>query len=197
MKSRYLIQLKKIIVIEHLEPKVWPWCKIEYESISQIIPKANLWFTNINDNSKFLSKLGKVSKESVISMGLKKACILDPNAKQTLTPKEANKFKYFIIGGILGDYPPRKRTKEELTDKIRGIEARNLGKKQFSTDNAVYVLKQIIQGTPLEKMKFKNKITIKINKIESVDLPYYYPLVNGKPRMSSRIITYLKNKKDF
>ena len=189
--------MKKIIVIEHLEPKVWPWCKIEYESISQIIPKNNLWFTNIKEESNFLSKLGKVSSESVISTKLKNACILDPNAKETLTPKDAKSFKYFIIGGILGDYPPRKRTKEELTDKIRGIEARNLGKKQFSTDNAVYVLKQIIDQVPLEKMKFKNKLTIKINEIESVDLPYYYPLINGKPRISEKLITFLKNKKDF
>ncbi len=189
--------MEQIIIIEHLEPKVWPWCKIEYESISKIIPKNNLWFTNIKDEKEFLKNLGKVSKESVIDMKLQEACILDPNAIKTLTPQDAKQFKYFIIGGILGDYPPRKRTKEELTDKIRGIEARNLGKKQFSTDNAVYVLKQIIQGTPLEKMKFKNKITIKINDIESVDLPYYYPLIDGKPRISEELITYLKNKKDF
>lgn len=187
--------MEQKIIIEHLEPKVWPWCKIEYESISKIIPKKNLWFTN-TDN-KFLKCLGKVSKQSIKNISLKNACILDPNAKETLTPESAKKFDYFIIGGILGDYPPRKRTKEELTDKIRGIEARNLGKKQFSTDNAVYVLNQIIQGTPLEKMKFQNKITIKINNIESIDLPYYYPLIDGKPRISSKLLEYIKKKKEF
>ena len=189
--------MKPTIIIEHLEPEVWPWCKIEYESISKIIPKQNLWFTNIKKKDKFLSSLGKVSPESVINMNLKNACILDPNAKETLTPTGAKQFDYFIIGGILGDYPPRKRTKEELTNKIHNMKARNIGTKQFSTDNAVYVLKQIIEGTPLEKMKFKNKVTIKINKIESVDLPYYYPLVNGKPRISDKLIEYIKKKKDF
>ncbi len=188
-------KMRPIIIIEHLEPKLWPWCKIEYESISKMIPKKNLWFTNTNNPS--LKKFGKISKKSIKNISLKNACILDPNARKTLTPKDSKKFDYFIIGGILGDYPPKKRTKEELTDKIRGMETRNLGKKQFSTDNAVYVLKQIIEGKSLEKMKFKNKITIKINNIESVDLPYYYPLIDEKPRISKKLINYIKKKKDF
>ncbi len=188
-------KMRPVIIVEHLEPKLWPWCKIEYESISKMIPKKNLWFTNIKSQS--LKNFGKVSKNSIKEISLKKACILDPNARKTLTPEETKKFDYFIIGGILGDYPPRKRTKEEITDKIRGMKTRNLGKKQFSTDNAVYVLKQIIEGTSLEKMKFKNIITIKINNIESVDLPYYYPLIDEKPRISKKLINHIKKKKGF
>lgn len=130
-------------------------------------------------------------------MDLEDVCILDPDAKHTLNPKEAKKFKYFIIGGILGDYPPKKRTKVELTKKLKHAEARNIGKKQFSTDNAVYVLKQIISGKKLNEMKFQNKISVKINKIESIDLPYYYPLIKGKPRISKALVSYLKNKKEF
>lgn len=159
-----------------------------------MFPEKNLLFTNVNSNK--LKKFGKVTKESVIDMKMENVCILDPDAKKTLTPKESKKFKYFIIGGILGDYPPKKRTKIELTSKMKG-EARNMGKKQFSTDNAVFVLKNIIQGTPLNKMKFQNKLTIPINKVESIDLPYYYPLVNGKPRISKDLIKYIKKKKDF
>ena len=185
------------IIIEHLEPEIWPWCKIEYESISKIIPKEQLWFTNIKQKSNFLEKLGKVSKQSVINMNLKNVCILGPDAKQTLSPKETKSFKYFIIGGILGDYPPKKRTKVELTNNLKQAKVRNLGKKQFSTDNAVYVLNEIINGKELKDIKFQNKITIKINEIESIDLPYYYPLVNGKPRISEKLLDYIKNKKDF
>ena len=150
--------MKQTIIIEHLEPKLWQWCKIEYESIAQLVPKTNLWFTNIRNNDSVIKKLGKVSKESVINIPLINACILDPNAPKTLTPEEAQKFEYFIVGGILGDYPPRKRTKAELTNKLKNAQVRNLGKKQFSTDNAVYVLKRIIEGTPVKKMKFQNKI---------------------------------------
>lgn len=129
-------------------------------------------------------------------MELDNVCILDPDAKKTLTPKESKKFKYYIIGGILGDYPPKKRTKVELTSKMKGV-ARNMGKQQFSTDNAVYVLERIISGTPLSKLKFQNKLNIKINKVESIELPYYYPLINGKPRISNALVNYIKKKKNF
>ncbi len=190
-------KMKPIIIIEHLETKVWPWCLIEYQSISKILKRSNLWFTNIKENKSKLKKLGKIFKKSVININLEDICVLDPDAKKTLSPKEAKKFKYFIIGGILGDYPPKKRTKIELTRKLKKTQARNIGKKQFSTDNAVYVLKKIIDGTPLIKMKFQNKIIIPINKIESIELPYYYPLINNKPRISKNLLRYLKNKKEF
>ncbi|MEK6894449.1 MAG: SAM-dependent methyltransferase [Nanoarchaeota archaeon] len=188
--------MKQTVIIEHLEPKLWPWCVIEYESISKIIPKENLWFTNVNDKANKIKSLGKLSKESVIDMSLENVCILDPDAKTKLTPKEAKSFNYFIIGGILGDYPPKKRTKVELTSKMNGV-ARNLGKKQFSTDNAVYVLKRIIDGKNLKDIKFQNKLTIPINKVESIELPYYYPLINNKPRVSKDLIKYIKKKKGF
>jgi ribosome biogenesis SPOUT family RNA methylase Rps3 len=80
---------------------------------------------------------------------------------------------------------------------MNGAESRNLGKKQFSTDNAVYVLKEIIEGKELKDIKFQNKLVLKINEIESIELPYYYPLVNGKPRISDKLINYLKNKNEF
>ncbi|MEK6836594.1 MAG: SAM-dependent methyltransferase [Nanoarchaeota archaeon] len=189
--------MKQTIIIEHLEPKIWPWCKIEYKNMSKLIQKRNLWFTNIHEKANLLKKLGKVSKQSVINLNLKNVCVLDPDAPKTLNLKESKSFKYFIIGGILGDYPPKKRTKVELTNKLKQAEVRNLGKKQFSTDNAVYVLKEIINGKELKDIKFKNKIIIKINNIESVDLPYYYPIVNGKPRISEELVSYIKNKEDF
>jgi ribosome biogenesis SPOUT family RNA methylase Rps3 len=189
--------MKQIIVIEHLEPHVWPWCVIEYKNIAKNIGKSNLWFTNVKEKSSQLKKLGKVSKDSILNIKLESVCVLDPDAKKTLTPKEAKKYKYFIVGGILGDYPPKKRTKVELTKKLKYACARNMGKKQFSTDNAVYVLDKIIKGTPLNKMKFQNKLNIKLNEIESIELPYYYPLINNKPRISKELLNYIKKKKDF
>ncbi len=193
--------MKPTFIIEHLEPKLWPWCMIEYRQISKIIGKSNLWFTNIK-NKKDKSRLiryGKVIENSVRDIGLKldKACILDPSASKTIIPKEAKQFNYFIFGGILGDYPARKRTKKELTINLKDIEKRNIGKKQLSTDNAVYVVKEIIKGRNLKSIKMKNKIEIKINKIESIILPYRYPLINGKPNISDELIKYLKNKKEF
>ena len=185
-----------IYIIEHLEPKLWTWCIIEYKNISKIVGKRNLWFTNIKGEGKELEKYGHVFRKSVSEMKLKNACILDPEAAKQLEPKEAKKFKYFIFGGILGDFPAKKRTKKELTFKVKG-EARNIGKKQFSTDNAVYVVKEIVKGRELGKMKFKNKFELKLGRYHSVILPFYYPVVNGNPLMSGELVEYLKRKRGF
>jgi len=189
-----------IYIIEHLEPEVFDWCLMEYKNMSKFVGKDNLWFTNIKDeskNAKELENYGKVIKDSVTTLNLKNACILDPETPKVLEPEEAKSFDYFIFGGILGDYPPRKRTTPELTSKIKGVEVRNLGKEQLSTDNAVVVTQMIVQGTPFNKIKFQKNLTIQINKIESTELPYSYPIINGKPQISQELVKYLKNKKDF
>jgi ribosome biogenesis SPOUT family RNA methylase Rps3 len=191
--------MKKIFIIEHLEPKLWEWCLIEYEHISKTFGKENLLFTNIkNENdARKLSKLGKVSKESVAKLNLNNACVLDPEAKETLSPESAKDFEYFIFGGILGDYPPKKRTKDELTRFIKNAKVFNIGKEQMSTDNAVYVVNQIIGGKNLGDLKFVDGVDVEINNIESVELPFRYALFDGKPFMSSKIVKYLKKKKRF
>src|SRR3989344_8685912 len=95
-------------IIEHIEPKLWLWCIIEYKHISRIVGKGNLWFTNIRKkDTKKLRRYGVVFQESVRKFNLNNACVLDPEAKRGLTPEETKKFSYFIFGGILGDYPAR------------------------------------------------------------------------------------------
>lgn len=192
---------KPIYIIEHLEPKLWFWALEEYNNISKIVGKRNLWFTNIKSKSDRdkLKRYGKVFCDSVISLGLKilkKACILDQEAKKQLSPKQSKRFKYFIFGGILGAYPRRKRTKKELTTKLK-IPAFNIGKRQMSTDNAIYTVKKICEGISLKKMRFKDRLEIRINEIESIVLPYRYNLVNGKPLISNKILRYLRKKKEF
>lgn len=182
-------------VIEHLEPELWDWCIIEYRHISKIVGKDNLWFTNIkkSDTDK-LKGLGKVSEESIKTIQLDNVCVLDPEAPQTIVPGDANKFDYFIFGGILGDNPPRKRTWEELTPFMKTAEARNIGKSQFSTDNAVYVAKKILEGTRLENIQFQDGLEIDIDDIESTILPYKYAVVDGQPLISPELIEYIKKK---
>jgi len=191
--------MKKTFIIEHLEPKLWPWCLIEYEHISETVGKENLWFTNIKSkkNEKKLEKLGKVFTKSIKEMSLNNICILDPESDKTLSPENSRGFEYFLFGGILGDYPPKKRTKDELTKFIKNPSSFNIGKEQMSTDNAVFVVKNIIEGKKLSDLKFADNISIDINDIESVELPFRYTLVNGKPFMSPKIVEYLKKKKGF
>jgi ribosome biogenesis SPOUT family RNA methylase Rps3 len=189
---------KPTYIIEHLEPELFEWCLIEYEHISETVGKENLWFTNIKEkDKKKLERFGKVFSESVKTMHLNNSCVLDPEGDKTLSPNETSNFNYLIFGGILGDYPPKKRTKEELTPFIANAQVRNIGKEQMSTDNAVYTVCQIVNGTEFNDLKFQNGLSIDINEFESVELPYLYNLVNGKPFYSPKLEIYLKKKKSF
>jgi ribosome biogenesis SPOUT family RNA methylase Rps3 len=185
-------------IIEHLEPKLSKWCMLEYNNISQKIGKDNLIFTNIK-NKKDREKLKKISKvytKSIKDLKFENSCVLDPNAKQTLNPKDKNNFSYLIFGGILGDYPPKNRTEEEIT-KFLNYPARNMKDKQMSTDTAVIVAKKIIDGTPFEKLNFIDEVSIEMNEYESVDLPYRYLSEKNKPVITPGLVTYLKKKQSF
>ena len=191
--------MKPIFIIEHLEPKLYPWCLIEYKHISKVVGNERLWFTNMLkiNNKKELESYGNIIDESVKKIKLENACVLDPNAKKTLNPKEAENFRYYILGGILGDYPPKQRTKDELTKFIDEAEVRNIGKEQMSTDNAALVVKEIIGGKRLSELAFKDGIEIPIDKIASIQLPYRYRIIKGEPFISQELVIYLKNKKGF
>jgi ribosome biogenesis SPOUT family RNA methylase Rps3 len=186
-----------VYIIEHLEPRIWRWCIIEYKHISRIVGKNNLWFTNMKRGSKELEKYGKVIKEKVSELNLKKVAVLDPEASELLTPINSKKSDYFIFGGILGDHPPKKRTKKELTDYVKGAVAYNIGKKQMSTDNAVYTVKKIVDGTKFEEIRFKDKIEVKLGKYASNVFPYRYAMIDGKPLISKELVSYLKRRKGF
>lgn len=185
----------KTFIIEHLEPDLYDWCVIEYKHISKIIGRKNLWFTNIKkkDFTK-LSKYGKVMNGSVKSLKLKNSCILDPESFYQLNYTKANKFEYFIFGGILGDFPPKKRTKEELSKFLSKVPRFNIGKEQMSTDNATYTVKKILAGRTLKSLQFQNSLNIKINKILSTHLPYQYNVVKGKPLVSLELIKFIKKR---
>ena len=184
-----------IYIIEHLEPQLWDWCVIEYKHISKTVGKGNVWFTNIQKKDvKTLEPYGKVFTASVKTMQLAKAAVLDPDAKELLTPQSASSASYFIFGGILGDNPPRKRTGPELTSFLPSAKSYNIGKAQMSTDNAAYVVHAIANGKPFEKIKFQDEIEIDIDEIESTILPYRYALVDGKPFISKELVTFLKKQ---
>ncbi len=183
-----------IFVIEHLEPRLFKWCLLEYFHISSFVGKQNLLFTNVK--SAVLKKFGKVESKSIKQLRFDKACVLDPEAKETLTPEIAKKFSYFIFGGILGDDPPKERTKVELT-KFLPYPAFNLGKAQMSTDTAVIVTKMIVDGKKLSDLKFQQGVCVPIAKGEEVHLPYKYLLVNNKPLLAPGIAGMLKKQRTF
>lgn len=182
-------------VIEHLEPEVFDWCVVEYRHISKIVGKKNLIFTNVKKGKEKLEGLGEINESSVQDMDLKNACVLDPEAKKTLSASD-KKFDYLIFGGILGDFPPKKRTKIELSSKLN-FEIRNLGKEQMSTDTAVYVAKKLIEGKKLSDFEFKDEIEVDVDEGESVILPYRYVIKDGKPLLPEGFVEFLRKREEF
>ena len=188
-----------LYILEHLEPKLYQWCYLEYQHISKIVGKENLFFTNIKTSSqrKKLQALGKVEPKSIQKLSFQKACVLDPYAPQTLTPTDKNIFTTFIFGGILGDYPMQARTKKELTSKLP-YPARNIGKEQMPTDNAFYVVKEIVEhNKTMQDLHFQDQLLIPIKEGEEIIMPFRYVLVNGKPLLSPALLHHLKTKKGF
>lgn len=178
-------------VIEHADNKVYEWSLIEYKHISKLVGRDNLIICNVKNEE--LNKIATISQESVKELGFQNACVLDPKAEKTLSPED--KFDYLIFGGILGDYPPQKRTENLLPASLKA-ERRNLGDKQMPTDNAVYTAKLISEGTKFEKIPFKDDISIGLEKNLDIELPFRYVLVNGKPLVSEKLIKYLKKREE-
>ncbi len=185
-----------IFIIEHLEPKLYKWCILEYKHISSMVGKNNLWITNLRKN-KALRGYARIKNKSVNKLKLNNVCVLDPEAEKELTPYEAEKFDYFVFGGILGDHPSKERTKTALTNFLPNAQTRNLGKAQMATDNAVYVVKKIVSGKKISELKFTDTIEVPVRKGESVILPYKYVLVNGKPLVSKSLLKMLKKQRSF
>lgn len=180
-----------MIIIEHLEPKLYDWCKIEYSRISRIAGKDNLLFTNISH--KALEELGNVDRRSIKELKFEKACILDPEANEELTPEKAKQFEHFIFGGILGDNPPKDRTQTELT-RFLHYPSFNLGKDQMSTDTAVHVVQLIRQGKKLSELEFIPGLEIEVEEGLTVTLPYKYLILDEEVQIDPGIIEQLREQ---
>jgi len=167
-----------LYVIEHLEPEMYKWCLLEYRRIAEIVGSKNLAVTNLRGLNVPRNITKNSNKKSFRKIGLKGVCLLSPYANKRLSKNDGNRFECLVFGGILGDNPPRKRTMKYFN----GIkcEKRNLGKKQMSTDTAVYVAKKVIDGKSMKDLDFVDNIEVKMDKYLSVHLPFRYVRVRGR-----------------
>jgi ribosome biogenesis SPOUT family RNA methylase Rps3 len=189
MPSRSLL-----FVIEHLEPRLSEWLRIEYSHAARMVGRKRLLITNVKKNDEFekLSRIASTERKRFNELFEKeKLLVLDPRARKKLSPSDFRGKKAVVIGGILGADPPLGRTEKLLTKNVKA-QARNLGRKQFPIDCAVYVVKQVSEGTPLKEVHVQLGIEIQMDRGHSVLLPYAYPIVNKKPLISRQLIKYLK-----
>lgn len=177
-------------IIEHLEKEVYEWCILEYRSISRIVGKENLAITNVkrSRDRKKIEAFAEAKEESVLKLKPANACLLDMDAEKELSP--ADRFDCLVFGGILGDYPPQKRTVKFLS----GLKAekRHIGKKQMPTDNAVLAAKMILEGRKLSEIKFVDSPSIKMEEGLDLELQFRFVEVNGKPYISKELLLHLK-----
>jgi ribosome biogenesis SPOUT family RNA methylase Rps3 len=177
------------VIVEHLEECISPWMLSEYRFLSRIF-EGRVVFTNvrnIKDREK-LEGLGVVYSEDFLEiikkLRLKKVVILDPQAEKQLRHHELREVDAVVIGGIMGDHPPKGRTYQLITSRAKNLESRNLGKKQFTIAGTAYVLKEIEGGKELEELDIREGLRLerRVNNIEvTVELPYVFPYKDGRP----------------
>jgi len=193
--SKNIIRGKGVFfVIEHLEPKISKWLYMEYEHSSRIVGRDRLIFTNIkrSEDAEILSDLGFVKSESFVEIfDPEEIIILDPKASRELKPEDFINKNAVIIGGILGDHPPRGRTQKLITARAPKALSRNIGNGQFSIDGAIYVAKLVSEGVRLKDIPIKRGLHIRLGEKAEIFMPYLYPLRDGKPVISEKIIKYL------
>ncbi|AEM39773.1 protein of unknown function DUF431 [Pyrolobus fumarii 1A] len=197
--------VKPLIVIEHCEDHLSRWVLYEYEDVVRLAGRERVVFTNVSRSEwcEKLSRLARCYRESVAELrgvlwsSPERVIILDPSADKLLEPRDTRDAEVVVVGGILGDHPPRGRTRRCITERISGARARSLGPHQLSIDGAVYVYLRVEDGlTPSQvplvvnpKLQLETLPGIEVE----VELPFAYPLVDGKPLIPEGVLRLLKS----
>ena len=195
-------------MIEHLEPCISPWLLSEYSYSISLLKDLGLQiiFTNVSKprDADVLRRYSAITFESSITsdemlkdLGISSIIVLDPKAEKLLRSKDATSADAVVIGGIMGDHPPKGRTWELITTRIPNAKPRNLGKKQLTIAGAAYVLRKILEGVELEEIPIKEGLTVplKLGKYElTIKLPYAFPYADGKPVLPDNYIEIVAKK---
>jgi len=196
---------RPLIVIEHLEDHLSRWIVLEYKHVKSMVGDR-LVVTNARLGGgceKLRNAIGEVKcyNEPLDTLKGKlysredEILILDPKAGKLLEPQEISMYRIVVVGGILGDHPPRGRTSKLLSKRFPRAAKRSLGPYQLSIDGAIYVYLQVERGVkPLDvPLVVKPKIKFTIMGLEyEVELPFAYPKVGNKPLLAPGLIELLK-----
>jgi len=194
---------RTLIVIEHLEDGVSRWLLAEYREVIKVSREAGaeVVFTNVKDPilRPLLEREGaKVyAEEGWRLFNRSKAIVLDLEAEKTLEPWEDREACCLIVGGIMGDHPPRGRTRI-ISSYYTNAAKRNLGPHQLSVDGAVKVSLRILRGARLKEVGLVGppvRLTIRgpFNNLIEVELPYVYPSrPDGLPDIAEELLNLLE-----
>lgn len=197
----------KTFIVEHLDPELGEWSALEYKCIARetAATGSSFYLTSVPHELQLPEPLKNVSELNVEHRGIEeiyadkkdRVCLLDPSAKEELSPKDGDNFDIFLFGGILGDDPPRGMLRNlelmsclsdrfiDRTSELRkkGYQGRRLGPVQMTTDTAVRTTRIVVQDRiELENIKYVDHPTIKVDEHESIEMPFRYVLdKDGKP----------------
>lgn len=191
-------------VVEHLDPELGPWSALEYKTIAQesrdascdfilsSVPETLLQsreFQHLNANAR------SDPVEVYFANRKDRICLLDPAAKQELSPDDGERFDVFLFGGILGDDPPRDRTSEL---RKKGFAGRRLGPVQMTTDTAVRVTRMIVADqVKLEDIPYVDFPELKLAEHETTEMPFRYVKdAAGRPVMPDGMVELIKADAD-
>jgi len=191
--------VKTLLIVDNWEELLSPWLLSEYSFVADLF-RDNVVFTNVK-NEEMLQVLNTLAKATpknvrefleVRGIPVSRVIVLDPVADEELRPEDLGEAEAVVVGGIMGDYPPKKRTSKLITSKLPGAKARNLGREQLTIAGAAYVLKKILEGLTLREVDIRFGLTIRLKILDSdieVFLPYAFPYEEGKPVLPNE---YLK-----
>ncbi|MHC1586402.1 MAG: hypothetical protein ACXQTV_02510 [Candidatus Hecatellaceae archaeon] len=184
-----------IFAVEHLEAELGRWLLIEYLHGAELVKPYRLLITNVRkaEDRETLRAMG-LNVEGVRVFELfnpRRLLILDPQAEGLLQPSDFKGVEVVVVGGILGDHPPRGRTKRFLASLCPEAKVRSLGKLQFTIDGALFMARRVYEGFRLEEIPTVEGFSLRVSSSHEIYLPYGYPLVGGKPLISPRLVEYL------
>ncbi len=168
------------VVIEHLESCINKWILLEYKFVIDIFGRNRVLISNIRNrcHEETLKQLGvELVKESATEWLKHRddVIVLDPRADRPLTVSDLQNAKYVVIGGIMGDHPPRGRTHTFITSKMNRAKPRNLGPYQLTIFGAAYILKEIERGRNLDEIPLKFGLEVRKNLDKDISLTLYLP----------------------
>lgn len=188
--------MKPRIVIENMEDPT-PWVVGEYLHSYRIAGKrilvSNAPIKMIETLKKMEPELEATPQPASEVCRRKKTLLLDPDAHTRLDPILLRRYDCVVVGGIMGDYPRKGRTKI-IRETMPWADTANIGPEQFSVDGTVYVIVSMLEGKRLEDIPVVKRPEIEIRTplgSYTLELPFAYPLVDGKPLISEDVIWYL------
>ncbi len=192
---------KTIIIIEHLEERPTRWLIAEYIEAYQLARNEGIPLVITRVVDPVLKSL--LDKESIPNTPVRArelgcpppVIVLDLRARKPLEPWDANTASCIIIGGIMGDYPPKARG-FLLVHDFPEATTRHLGPGQMSIHTATWATLMVRKGVRVEDLPVGSSPIISVESpygILEIELPFYYPLgPDGKPKVPKRIRQLLK-----